>query len=482
MSNPQWCKRFNTKVDIAAAVGVTQQHKVLLEHVAQELHTQAFNTLTVAEQEAVREDVEERHLSHAFLWQSGPQHANLKVDLQNDFTTGDNHYPKNCQQTLHLLNKHSKTAVTKTSQSEGTLFAQKGGRGGAGRGSGQGNGRGKGKEPCNKQCWADKQCYRCHKDGHPSLHCPENETDDDSSRASTASSMKKLTKDMKSMKKAFTAVNTQLQQLKEAKSDLSNSEDEEEDSHFQCNFQFAQMAQERTTVEPNFEPRNARLFKQSHGTRVKLDLKEVMLLDNQSTMDLTCNPSLVERTFKSSNHMRLKSNGGKMKVTRKAMIPGYHADVWFSTRAITNILALHNVILQHYVTYNSIDKSFMVHREHENKPNMEFVMHKSGLHYYDPRDKDFVFVNTVSGNKEGFMKRQIKGAEVTRTLYTTLSYPSKKDFKWVIQSNQIKDCPVTVQDVNVATLRAEKFHKSSKPSRRHVSVISNAAFMSRRHM
>jgi hypothetical protein len=25
-----------------------------------------------------------------------------------------------------------------------------------------------------------------------------------------------------------------------------------------------------------------------------------------------------------------------------------------------------------------------------------------------------------------------------------------KDFKWVIQSNQIKDFPVTVQDINVA--------------------------------
>lgn len=114
MSNPQWCKCFNTKVDVAAAVGITRQHEVLLECVAQKLHTQAFNTLTVTEQEAVREDAEERHLSHAFLWQSGPQHANLKVDLQNDFTTGDNHYPKNRQQTLHLLDKHSKTVVTKT--------------------------------------------------------------------------------------------------------------------------------------------------------------------------------------------------------------------------------------------------------------------------------------------------------------------------------------------------------------------------------
>jgi acyl-CoA thioesterase len=98
---------------------------------------------------------------------------------------------------------------------------------------------------------------------------------------------------------------------------------------------------------------------------------------------------------------------------------------------------------------------FVVHRESANKPNMEFVrMHESGLHYFDPSESattlnyngDFTFVNTVSGNKEGFTQRQIKGAELARTLYATLSYPSWKDFKWVIRSNQIKDCPVTVQD------------------------------------
>jgi hypothetical protein len=47
------------------------------------------------------------------------------------------------------------------------------------------------------------------------------------------------------------------------------------------------------------------------------------------------------------------------------------------------------------------------------------------------------------------MKRHIKGKELTRTLYKTLSYSLMKDFKWVIRSNQIKDCPVTVQDIDV---------------------------------
>jgi hypothetical protein len=61
------------------------------------------------------------------------QHGNLKVDLQNDFTTGENRYPKNRQQTLHLLDNYSITVVAKVTHSEGTSFTQKGGRGGSNR-------------------------------------------------------------------------------------------------------------------------------------------------------------------------------------------------------------------------------------------------------------------------------------------------------------------------------------------------------------
>jgi hypothetical protein len=72
------------------------------------------------------------------------------------------------------------------------------------------------------------------------------------------------------------------------------------------------------------------------------------------------------------------------------------------------------------------------------------------LHFYEPKKEDFAFVNTVEDNKQAYSKRQLKGAELARTLYATLGYPSIKDFKWVIQSNQIKDCPVTVQDIVTA--------------------------------
>jgi hypothetical protein len=280
--------------------------------------------------------------------------------------------------------------------------------------------------------------------GHPATHCGKKSNsndDDDSSAAATVNSVKELQKDIKSTRKAFTTVNTQLEMFKEAESDISESEGEDEASHFQMDaaLQFAQIKKE-------FEPRIVKLFKQA-GVSVNIDLRKIILLDSQFTMDLFCNAALVSKTCQSTTIMILNSNSGTMVVTRKATKPGYNKDVWFSTRAITNIIALSNLIQQYRITYDSDDNMFVVHRESQGKPNMEFLMHKCGLNYYDTRnEKHLAFIKTVSENKEGFTKRHIKSAELARTL----SYPSMKDFKWVIQSNQINDCPVTVQYIDVA--------------------------------
>jgi hypothetical protein len=211
LSNPQWYERFNTKVDVSEAIGVARQHKVILDYVAQESYTKSFEGLGLAEQKLVIYDAEERYVSYAFLRQSRIQHGNLKVDLQNDFTTGDNRYPKNRQQTLHLLDKYSKTVIPNVTQSEGASFAQKGVRGG-GR-SYNGNGKGHDSGTYDKKYWKDKEWYKCHKMGHPATHCSKKSNsndDDDSSAAATVNSVKKLQKDIKSMRKAFTTVNTQL--------------------------------------------------------------------------------------------------------------------------------------------------------------------------------------------------------------------------------------------------------------------------------
>jgi hypothetical protein len=474
LSNEQWYERFNTRIDVGTAIGVTRQHKVLLDHVAHEtIHGSTFEkhangiNQTVAEQAAIREKAEERYLSYVFLRQSGKQHNKLKVDLQNDFTTGDDRYPKNRQATLHLLDKYSKSVVAQAPISEGTAFAQR-----ATRVDKQ--------DTYDKSYWKDKECFNCHSKGHPSSHCPNKDKDSDDKSLSSKSSKtsksskstaKSITKTQKRLKKSFATLSSKIDELENEDSDISASDSGDENSHFQTgSIEGYQMMQTETPQQQSFEQRNVDvLFKKTREAKIHLNLRNIILLDSQSTMDLFCNPELVQKVSKSKKTMTLKSNGGTMTIDHRAKISGYDEQVWFSKDAITNIIALSNLIKQYRVTYDSADEMFIVHREPAGKPNMEFKMHSSGLHYHDPSDADLNFnINTVSENMSQYTKRQVQGAQRARTLYTTLGYPSIKDFKWVIQSNQIKDCPVTVEDVvnahaiwgkNIAALKGKTTRK-----------------------
>jgi hypothetical protein len=451
LSNEQWYERFNTRIDVGTAIGVTRQHRVLLEHVAAEaIPPTLFENMTPEQQTDTRDKAEERYLSYVFLRQSGKQHNKLKIDLQNDFTTGDDRYPKNRQATLHLLDKYSKsTVVSHTTPSEGTSFAQRGGRGGANSD--------RNSNTYDKKFWKDKTCYNCNTTGHPSTHCPDKDkkqkNDDDksvstrTSKSSKTSKATSISKAQKKLKKSFATLTSKIQELENEDSDISDSDDDDEEvSHFQTG---TILMQTDFAFHQGFEQRNIDVLFKKRGPKLNnLALRNIILLDSQSTMDLFCNPLLVHSIKKSKKSMKLQSNGGTMTVNHKASITSYEHEVWFDKNAITNIIALSNLITQYRVTYDSNDKMFVVHRTSVNLPNMHFRMHSSGLHYYDPRDENFSFnIQTVTENKAGFTKRQLQGAELARTLYSNLGYPSMKDFKWVIQSSQIKDCPVTVDDV-----------------------------------
>ena len=63
-----------------------------------------------------------------------------------------------------------------------------------------------------------------------------------------------------------------------------------------------------------------------------------------------------------------------------------------------------------------------------------------------------------------------------------MSYPSWRDYKWMVQSNQIKDCPVTVQDIenastiwgkNVAALKGKTTRKKANLHLGKRSTYSN---------
>lgn len=58
--------------------------------------------------------------------------------------------------------------------------------------------------------------------------------------------------------------------------------------------------------------------------------------------------------------MHVATNGGTLSTKRKGTWPGYWNKIWYSSSAITNIVALKNVKNQHSITYDSNDEYFMV--------------------------------------------------------------------------------------------------------------------------
>ena len=135
------------------------------------------------------------------------------------------------------------------------------------------------------------------------------------------------------------------------------------------------------------------------------------------------------------------------------MVPGYDFYVWFTTRAMTNIICLKNLIHLYWVTYDSKRQmAFIIHWEEFGLPNMIFDMHPCGLHICYPKKSDgqYGFVQTVAENMKLFTKEQIEGELKVRHLYKTLGYPSNAAFEAMLRVGGIGGCTISVEDAKVA--------------------------------
>jgi hypothetical protein len=123
---------------------------------------------------------------YLFLVNSGAQLDLLRKELQNDFTKGSDKYPENCPQALLFLDRYSKSSPADGS-SQGTEFAQKGGKPKKGGDKSSSEKATKGKKDFEKEFFKDKPCFKCGKKGHPQSHCPTKDYDYDLSISSKSS-------------------------------------------------------------------------------------------------------------------------------------------------------------------------------------------------------------------------------------------------------------------------------------------------------
>ena len=84
--------------------------------------------------------------------------------------------------------------------------------------------------------------------------------------------------------------------------------------------------------------------------------------------------------------MFIQSNVDKLLITNMAYVSGYNPHIWFNQKSIPNLIFLKNITNEYHVIYDSLYAMFIVHQEQHGKHNIHFIMHESGLHYYDPED------------------------------------------------------------------------------------------------
>jgi hypothetical protein len=455
MSNTDWYERFNTKVEIATALEIVFCDPCLLKHtLAKDSSFHGSNgtvptldSLSDQDHERLIQIAQERQLAHIFLSNSGKQHAHLKQSLEEDYTMGNDLYPTTRQEVLRVLDQFTKPVSINISH--GTAFAQKNSKG---KDTEENIGKGPKCTYCKRFNHIEDECHRKAYDekkkkeekAHESSQPPKS-VKSDFSVSSKHSKKEAIVK----AAKAFTTMLTEA-----VDGDLTESDTEEGGAHLQYAMGFQQYtfsSNDSLPVVSRAYSQAEHVHKQSTKGGSGLNLREVVLLDNQSTIDLFCNPGMVYNIRKAECPLKLQSNGGVMQLHHKATLEGYHSEVWFSTDAICNIIGLCKIKKQYRVTYDS-EKSdeFIIHRGAD-KPDMAFGMHPCGLHYFDPSDEAFsFFVETVSGNKTHFSQRQLKGAEAARQLYAFCKYPSMNDFKWIVQSGTIVNNGVSLQDIAVA--------------------------------
>jgi hypothetical protein len=320
MSNAQWYEKFNTRVDVAESVGVEfDVFKSMWDYCIENRGWNEYDTLTTDEQKQIRAESKERLFAYLLIKNSSSTstHDTVRNNLQEAFIAKRDEYPTTRSDAIGLLNKYDDKKVPTTVASEGTAFAQKGKKAAATTDKKGNKNEDEGEEEPKKNPYANKDCFVCGKKGHGARKCPEKikKDTDDSSTSSGKSSKKSINEFEKKLKN----VNKQFAQLKAAIEEEESVSSDDDQSHFQF----------INILEGKMAPDSNLVLKQSKGKLSDLNLRKVILLDNQSTMSLFCNKSLVSNIRDSEEPLTLQSNGGSMKVHQIADIGSGQSPVWF---------------------------------------------------------------------------------------------------------------------------------------------------------
>ena len=141
------------------------------------------------------------------------------------------------------------------------------------------------------------------------------------------------------------------------------------------------------------------------------EMKELVLLDSDSTDTVFCNRNYVTNIRKSDKPLILKTNGGEITTTHICKVP-YLGTQWINENAVTNIISLSDIAEKYRVTMDTQnEKAFTVYLPNK---TIKFPQMKGGLYARNPYETKSAFqLTSILKNKQEdyITKEKMKRAE-----------------------------------------------------------------------
>ena len=220
-------------------------------------------------------------------------------------------------------------------------------------------------------------------------------------------------------------------------------------------------------TESRVEPEPGLVHKQTDSKLT--NLKDVFLLDTGSTIEATVmNPDLITDIKVTNKPITMTTNGGNKQLTLEGTIEGY-GRAYYDQDQIANIFGFsHMVDNMERVTYDSaIEDAFNIYtkegkhlkftrnnRLYTYKPPQSYFKGVADSKCMEPaqyyQEQSYNMIDTVAGNMKMFTTKQIEAANRARKLQHNLMSPTTENLKLIIRQKILKNCPVTVDDINIA--------------------------------
>lgn len=164
-----------------------------------------------------------------------------------------------------------------------------------------------------------------------------------------------------------------------------------------------------------------------------------ILIDNQASVSVFMNPSLLTNIRQAEVSVKIYGMGGFISVDQVGDFNEF-GEVYYCPTAITNILSLAEVDNKAKVSY--VNKCFKV----ETDNRVIYFERKGNLHIWNTCDSAKVMITTVEENKLQFNHREIGRAEEARDLIVRLGYPSVSDVITMLVNGGIMNSELKARD------------------------------------